>query len=496
MVLFEKSDSTNTSTITPKNSAPEVDDCIIGANSANEQNLNRSVCSFSCSSAAFDLNYNNQSEFSLKGTDKGNSPNKGPDLITETTNLHIGEKRLKSFSSKSRLNKFKVPWKEDKIEKVVTECISNQLQEESNETNYQENILNGELQESDTSESLSDEDQVVSTFLGKERTDYQNRSWIVSPNEIKERLSNEQCFAPKKLVKVLNAHSMGVQAIRYIPKTGHLLLSAGLDSQIKVWDLNNKCIYIYYGHKNAVRDIQFSNKQRNCRSFYSCGYDKQTLFWDAEYGKIKWKYSNSKTPYCVSVHPTNENSIIVGYSNKKAIQYDTRSNDIVQEYNEHQGAVNTVVFCEDGKKFVTTSDDKKMFVWDYGIPIVVKHIADPLMQSMPYVSLHSDGQHLVCQSMNNKILVYDTHANYRCTKKRFTGLVNSGYAIQCDNSPDGQYIISGDVNGKLHFWDWKTTKNFRSINAHYGVSIGCQWHPAFPSRIASCGWDGTIKIWE
>lgn len=495
MVLFENDDSINTGKIIQKNSAPEVDEYTADISNTDEQNLNRSICSFSCSSAAFDLNYNYQSEFNLKNTNKSNSSNKKPDIITESSNLHIGEKKLKLLSSKKRPSKYKVPWKESQIEKVVTEPILNRP-EDSNEINYPKNTLNDELQGSDANESISDEDQVVSTFLGKERTDYQNRSWIVSPNEIKERLSNEQCFAPKKLIKVLNAHSMGVQAIRYIPKTGHLLLSAGLDSQIKIWNLNNKCIYIYHGHKNAVRDIQFSNKQRNCRSFYSCGYDKQTFFWDAEYGKIKWKYSNGKTPYCVSVHPTDECSIIVGYSNKKAIQYDTRTNEVVQEYNEHQGAVNTVVFCEDGKKFVTTSDDKKMFVWDYGIPIVVKHIADPLMQSMPYASLHPDGQHLVCQSMDNKILVYDTHANYRCTKKRFTGLLNSGYAIQCDNSPDGQYIISGDINGKLHFWDWKTTKNFRSINAHEGVSIGCQWHPAFPSRIASCGWDGTIKIWE
>lgn len=494
--MFEKDDSANINQLLQKSSAPDVDDAIFNHYDLNKVALNEKINSFSCSSTAFDLNFNFQNKnISSKKVDKRTKFGQKQEIYFKNLSQNIGEKKLKPSSKKSKYN-YIGPWRKDQKEKVITENIIFRTEEDFGRVNNSESEFNDETQESDTDDSLTDEKYAESTFLGKERTDYQNRSWIISPNETKERLPNEQCYAPKKLIKVIKAHSLGVQAIRFIPKTGHLLLSAGLDSQIKIWSSDSKCIYIYHGHKNAVRDIQFSNKQRDCKSFYSCGYDKQILFWDAEYGKTKWKISNDKTPYCVSVHPKNEQSIIVGFSNKKAIQYDTRSNEVVQVYNEHQGAVNTVTFCEDGKKFVTTSDDKKMFVWDVGIPIVVKHIADPLMQSMPYVALHSDEQHLVCQSMNNKILVYDTHANYRCIKKRFTGLKNSGYAIQCDVSPDGQYIISGDINGKVHFWDWKTTKNFRSFNAHEGVSIGCQWHPVFPSRIASCGWDGTIKIWE
>ena len=51
-------------------------------------------------------------------------------------------------------------------------------------------------------------------------------------------------------------------------------------------------------------------------------------------------------------------------SDKKILQYDMNSGDVVQEYDQHLGAVNTVTFVDEGRRFVTTSDDKSMRVWE------------------------------------------------------------------------------------------------------------------------------------
>ena len=43
-------------------------------------------------------------------------------------------------------------------------------------------------------------------------------------------------------------------------------------------------------------------------------------------------------------------------------------------------------------------------------------------------------------------------------------------------------MISGDGEGRAFFWDWKTTKIFRSFKAHEGVCIGIEWHPLESSK--------------
>jgi len=46
-------------------------------------------------------------------------------------------------------------------------------------------------------------------------------------------------------------------------------------------------------------------------------------------------------------------------------QWDIRSGEIVQEYDRHLGAVNTITFVDQNRRFVSTSDDKSLRVWEW-----------------------------------------------------------------------------------------------------------------------------------
>ena len=82
-------------------------------------------------------------------------------------------------------------------------------------------------------------------------------------------------------------------------------------------------------------------------------------------------------------------------------------------------------------------------------------------------------------------------------KKNFKGHTTAGFACQPTFSPNGKFLASGDGDGTLWFWDWKTTKVYRRLKAHsHGPCIGAKWHPIAPSTMVTCGWDKVIKLWQ
>jgi pre-mRNA-processing factor 17 len=183
-------------------------------------------------------------------------------------------------------------------------------------------------------------------------------------------------------------------------------------------------------------------------------------------------------------------------SDKKIVQWDMKSGQITQEYDQHLGAVNTITFVDNNRRFVTSSDDKSLRVWEFGIPVVIKYISEAHMHSMPSIALHPNSNWLAAQSLDNQILIYSTKERFQLNKKkRFAGHIVAGYACQVNFSPDGRFVMSGDGEGSCWFWDWKSCRRFKTLKCHNGVCIGCEWHPLETSKVATCGWDGVIKYW-
>ncbi|KAJ8922907.1 hypothetical protein NQ315_001449 [Exocentrus adspersus] len=336
----------------------------------------------------------------------------------------------------------------------------------------------------------------------KDPVDYQGRSFLHAPQDVGVNLKSdsppEKCFLPKSHIHTWTGHSKGIAAIRWFPRTAHLFLSASMDCRIKLWEVYNerRCIRTYYGHRQAVRDIAFNNSGKH---FLSAGYDRYIKLWDTETGQVLSRFTSRKIPYCIKFNPdrNKQHLFVAGTSDKKIICWDTRSGDIVQEYDRHLGAVNTITFVDENRRFVTTSDDKSLRVWEWDIPVDMKYIADPTMHSMPAVTLAPNGKWLACQSMDNKIIIFSAMNRYKMNRKKiFAGHMVAGYACSLDFSPDMSYLVSGDADGKCYIWDWKTTKLFKKWKAHDNVCISALWHPHEPSKLITAGWDGLIKYWD
>ncbi|XP_035381860.1 pre-mRNA-processing factor 17-like [Electrophorus electricus] len=286
-------------------------------------------------------------------------------------------KRVKGGDA-SEIDSFLGPWAKYQDEKDVAKP-SEEEQKELDEITAKRQ-KRGKNEE----EAFAEEKTILHV---KDAYDYQGRSYLHVPQDmgINLRLAEipDKCYLPKKQLHVWTGHTKGVSAIQLFPGSGHLLLSCSMDCKIKLWEVysDRRCLRTFIGHSKAVRDICFNNAGTQ---FLSAGYDRYLKLWDSETGQCISRFTNRKVPYCVKFNPDEDKQslFVAGMSDKKIVQWDIRSGEVVQEYDRHLGAVNTITFVDENRRFVSTSDDKSLRVWEWDIPVDFKYIVEPSMHSM------------------------------------------------------------------------------------------------------------------
>ena len=314
-------------------------------------------------------------------------------------------------------------------------------------------------------------------FHGTAQYDYQGRTYMHVPQDLDIDLRNEpgtqKNYIPKKLIHTWKSHTKAINALRFFPNSGHLLLSASADTKVKLWDVyhNRELLRTYSGHTKSVTDTTFSPTGTH---FLTGSYDRFLKLWDTETGACTSRFQtpSKAIPHVIRFHPsTDTHAFLVGTSDKKIVQFDTRSGEMTQEYDHHLQAVNTITFCDDNRRFITTSDDKSLRAWDYDIPVPIKYIAEPYMYSLVRAAPHPNGKSVAFQSGDNQIVVYASTDRFRQNRKKsFRGHNNAGYAIDVGVSPDGQFVVSGDSGGYV----WYVLSNF--LPSFFLFPRGCIWH--------------------
>ena len=277
---------------------------------------------------------------------------------------------------------------------------------------------------------------------------------------------------------------------------------------MKLWDVyhDRELLRSYTGHTKSVVDVDFTP---DGTKFLSASYDRQTKVWDTETGACLGRFSTGSTPHVVRWQPDSRSGqeFLAGMQDNKIVQFDTRippdgdgdKKNPVQEYDHHLGPVNTITFCDENRRFITTSDDKSLRAWEYNIPVPIKFIAEPYMFPMVRSATHPTKPSILLQSADNTIKVYNTGEKIRQNRKKdFRGHNNAGYTIAIDVSPDGGIVCSGDSAGYVVFFDYKTCKMWHKIKASDSSAavVATAWHPRESSKVVTGDLEGIVKYWD
>ncbi|KAI1722449.1 WD domain, g-beta repeat domain-containing protein [Ditylenchus destructor] len=422
----------------------------------------------------------------------------GVSLFESKTTGGEKRKRVTNYNS-SDLEGYTGPWARFVDEKAVAKPEP-ELQKEMDEI-----VRKRKLKSRAGRKAAQEEQHLIeesSTLHIKGDADYQGRSWMDPPKytgtNLRADFIPERCFPPTKQAHTYSSHTKAVNAIRWFPQSAHMFLSCSMDSKVKLWEVygNRKLVRTYIGHKMPVRDICFNN---DGTEFLTASFDKYIKLWDTETGVVKQRFTIGHKAYAVKFNPDDDkqNIFLSGMDNKKIIQWDTRTGEIEQEYDRHLGPVNSITFFDKNRRFCSTSDDKSLRIWEWGIPVDTKLIQNAGLHSIPTMTKSPTEKWIVGQSMDNRIVLFqliDDKLRF-AKKKAFRGHNVAGYSCSVDFSPDMSFLTSGDADGKVFIWDWRTHKIVSTWKAHDNVCISVLWHPHEKSRMISAGWDGTIKMW-
>lgn len=337
-------------------------------------------------------------------------------------------------------------------------------------------------------------------FLGSQQYDYQGRTYISPPTDLKSRPESSKNWYPEKASHVFQGgHTAGVRQTRFFPDSGHLLLTAGDDARILLWDVYNQheLLRSFTGHTKAITDIDFTADGTH---FWSGSYDRGALkHWDTETGACLHRFPLTATPHVIRSNPDSPHEVLIGLSNNSILQFDVRTPaKPIQLYEHHLGPVNTLTYVDSCRRFISTSDDRSLRVWEYGIPVPIKLVSDPSMHSLTRATPHPSGKAVLFNSAANEIVAYDT-TRFRQTKKHFRGHNTAGSGIDVAVSPDGEFVASGDSAGFVCFWAWKRSGQMvhkMQTGKTRGACSSVQWHPRERSKVVTGGADGVVRLWS
>lgn len=307
---------------------------------------------------------------------------------------------------------------------------------------------------------------------------------------------------PKKKLISFKEHTSAVTSLDWHLHDHRLLLSSSMDHSVRVWDpYMQECCVANYKPLNAALQV---SKWVNGHTAVCGGYGDFAVHVDMSTLQNISTLKQDSFVTALKVHPTDRNIVIIGTYKSQVHSWDLRSKRIVNAYKGADGQILDLEFLTNNMEMVASADVVKknsssetVVVWDYRSAIVRSNQVYQEPYTCPSLCTHPYEHVFVAQSNANYVVMFSTRRPYKLNKyKRYEGHKVMGYRISVDISPCGSLLCSGDANGQLYCYNYRTSKLLSSLQVYNGSAcIDCKFNRGLYSSIATCSWDGQVTVW-
>lgn len=318
----------------------------------------------------------------------------------------------------------------------------------------------------------------------------------------KIKVCSDAYLVPRKKLINFKEHTAPVTSLDWHIHDHRLLLSSSMDHSVRVWDpFMQECCVANYKPLNAAVQV---SKWVNSHTAVCGGYSNEAVHVDLNTLQNILTMKQDSFVTAIKVHPTNRNDVIIGTYKSHVQSWDIRSGKAVNTYKGTDGQILDLEFLAGNVEMVASADVVKknsssetVVVWDYRSAVVRSNQIYQEPYTCPSLCAHPYEHSFVAQSNANYAVIFSARRPYKLNKyKRFEGHKVMGYRIAVDISPCGSLLCSGDANGQVYFYNYKTSKVLSAFTAYNrSACVACKFNPGLSSCIATCSWDGQVTVW-
>ncbi|XP_014710045.1 WD repeat-containing protein 25 isoform X1 [Equus asinus] len=310
---------------------------------------------------------------------------------------------------------------------------------------------------------------------------------------------------PRSVLFHLRGHRGPVNGVQWcpVPSQSHMLLSASMDKTFRVWNAvdSGGCLQTYCPHSEAVRAARWSPCGQR---ILSGGFDFALHLTDLETGTQLFSGQSDFRITTLKFHPKDHSLFVCGGFSSEIKAWDIRTGKVVRSYKATIQQTLDILFLQEGSEFLSSTDassrdsaDRTIIAWDFRSSAKISNQIFHERYTCPSLTLHPREPVFLAQTNGNYLALFSAVWPYRMSRRRrYEGHKVEGYSVGCECSPDGDLLVTGSADGRALLYSFRTASRARILPGHAQACVGTTFHPVLPSVLATCSWEGDVKIWH
>ncbi|MEP6988968.1 MAG: WD40 repeat domain-containing protein, partial [Chloroflexota bacterium] len=294
-------------------------------------------------------------------------------------------------------------------------------------------------------------------------------------------------------MRTVEGYSKSLYAVDWSPDSTHVI-GGGIDKIVTLWNLSDDTLpYSLYGHAGAVCGVGWNP---HGKWLASSEWNNVIRLWDTESGiclkTLQYPNDPDNVFYALAWSPDGER-LAVG-TGKHGVQiFESETYHQPWIGNEFPTWIRRVVWSPDGRLLAGAGDDGIVYVWD-ATDGTLHHQLTGHRSMVLNLAWSPDGTQLASGGRGidgGELFVWDAQNDYRLQViENHPGIV---YAIAWGITED--ILVSGDDAGILRWWSVKSGECLFVRHVHMNRIQALSRSPD-GTKLASCGNDGAIVIWD